>query len=366
MKNIVICCDGTANQYATDKTNVVKLFSLLSRDDEQLSFYHPGLGTMEPPGAITDLGRRIRRTLGMAVGWGLERDLVDAYTYIMNTYQPGDQVFLFGFSRGAYTVRAAAALIHMYGLFPPGNEPLIPYAIRQITGFNDDERVAGEKFKLAAGFKATFSSIDCPIHFMGIWDTVSSVGWIANPLSIPYAAKLPNVLHIRHAVAIDERRAFFRTNLLNRPTLVDDQPGIEEVWFPGVHADVGGGYKESESGLSKLALEWMLCEAEQLGLRFDHLKARAILLAPEAISEGAKIHESLCGPWWLAEIVPKWRRQTKEWKANLAHRRIIPEGVKIHRSALVRKNYNIKLPLDYTVVERPKKFLALENEAHLV
>jgi uncharacterized protein (DUF2235 family) len=357
MKNIVICCDGTANQYAADKTNVVKLFSLLSRDEAQVGFYHPGLGTMEPPGAITDLGRNIRRTLGMAVGWGLERDLVDAYAYIMKNYLPGDQVYLFGFSRGAYTVRALAALIHMYGLFPPGNEPLIPYAIRQITGFNDEDGVADEKFELAAGFKSTFSSIECPIHFMGIWDTVSSVGWVANPLSIPYAAKLPNVLHIRHAVAIDERRAFFKTNLLTRSKPGDVPRDFEEVWFPGVHADVGGGYKETESGLSKLALEWMLYEAELLGFRFNHAQAKALLLGAEPIGENGTIHESLRGWWWLAEAVPKKRKRPVGWKVNRGSRRTVPEGAKIHSSVLVRADYRIKLPTNYTVVERPKGFL---------
>ncbi|MBB4277747.1 T6SS phospholipase effector Tle1-like catalytic domain-containing protein [Rhizobium mongolense] len=358
MKSIVVCCDGTSNQFAADKTNVVRLFSVLARDDDQLTFYHPGLGTMEPPGAITDVGRKLRRTLGMAVGWGLERDLVDAYAYIMNTYHPGDNVYLFGFSRGAYTIRAVAALIHLYGLFPPGNEPLIPYAIRQMTGFNDDDGDVSEKFKLADGFKSTFSSIDCPIHFMGIWDTVSSVGWIANPLSIPYATKIPNVQHIRHAVAIDERRAFFRTNVLARQEPGQPQRDFEEVWFPGSHGDVGGGYEEGQNGLAKLSLEWMLYEAERQGLRFDHAKARAILTAAEAIDENATIHESLCGAWWLAEIVPKKRRQTGDWKANLAHRRVIPEGAKIHRSALTRREYKITLPLNYAVVERPVGFLA--------
>jgi uncharacterized protein (DUF2235 family) len=187
---------------------------------------------------------------------------------------------------------------------------------------------------------------------------VSSVGWIANPLSIPFAAKLPNVQHIRHAVAIDERRAFFRTNLLAKPEPGQPQRDIEEVWFPGCHGDVGGGYEEAQNGLSKLSLEWMLYEAELLGLRLDHPRARAILRAPEEIGEDAKIHESLCGPWWIAEIVPKKRRQTREWKANLAHRRVIPEGAKIHRSALARKGYKIQFPMNYTVVERPVSFLA--------
>ncbi|UIK01571.1 DUF2235 domain-containing protein (plasmid) [Rhizobium leguminosarum] len=358
MKNIVICCDGTSNQFAADKTNVIRLFSMLESDDEQVAFYHPGLGTMEPPGAITDVGRKLRRTLGMAIGWGLERDLVDAYTYIMNTYQPGDRVYLFGFSRGAYTVRALAALIFMYGLFPPGNEPLIPYAIRQITGFNDEDGDVGKKFDLAAGFKSTFTSIECPIHFMGVWDTVSSVGWIANPLSIPYSTSNPNVLHIRHAVAIDERRAFFRTNLIGHPRPGQPSRDIEEVWFPGCHSDVGGGYEETENGLAKLSLEWMLYETELLGLRFDHAKARVIMAAAEPIGENATIHESLTGGWWLAEGVLKKRKQPARWKANWAARRKIPECAKIHRSAIARANYEIKLPTNFTIVERPEGFLA--------
>ncbi|AXA39442.1 T6SS phospholipase effector Tle1-like catalytic domain-containing protein [Rhizobium leguminosarum] len=253
MKNVVVCCDGTANQFAADKTNVVKLFATLSQDEEQIVFYHPGLGTMEPEGAITDLGRKVRRTLGMAVGWGLERDIAHAYNYIMNVYEPGDRLFLFGFSRGAYTARALASVLSMYGLFPKGNEPLVPYAIRQLTGFNDDDENPNDKFALADEFKATFSSVACPIHFMGVWDTVSSVGWIANPLRMPRTAYNPDVLHARHAVAIDERRAFFRTNLFASPRAGQPTRDTVEVWFPGVHADVGGGYPANKSGISKLS-----------------------------------------------------------------------------------------------------------------
>src|SRR5215831_6105398 len=106
-KNIVICCDGTANQFSEDRTNVVKLYYTLEQDSQrQISFYHPGLGTMEPAGALTTPTRSMTRMLGMAVGFGLANDIRDAYVYLMNNYEDGDKVYVFGFSRGAYTARA--------------------------------------------------------------------------------------------------------------------------------------------------------------------------------------------------------------------------------------------------------------------
>lgn len=355
MKNVVICCDGTANQFAADKTNVIKLFSTLLQDAEQVAFYHPGIGTMEPEGAITDIGRKVRRWLGMAVGWGLERDLAHAYNYIMNVYEPGDRLYLFGFSRGAYTVRALASILSMYGLFPRGNEPLVPYAIRQLTTFNDEEGEAKEKFALAHGFKQTFASTECPVHFMGVWDTVSSVGWIANPLRLPRTAYNPDVLHARHAIAIDERRAFFRTNVFTPAPVGQPTRDTVQVWFPGVHADVGGGYPADESGLSKLAFEWMLSEATALGLRCDVVKAKRIFAEKEEISENGMMHRSLRRVWWLAEVIPK-----KRWRGglriNLARRRTIPEGANIHRGAINRLNYKLELPTTYHIIDRPEDF----------
>src|SRR5438477_11845333 len=100
-KNIVVCCDGTANEFANANTNVVKLYStLVQNQPNQCTYYHPGIGTMEPPGALTPLRRRFTRVLGMAVGAYLENDIKDAYVFLMQTYEPGDKIFLFGFSRG--------------------------------------------------------------------------------------------------------------------------------------------------------------------------------------------------------------------------------------------------------------------------
>src|ERR1035441_7900079 len=127
-KNIVVCCDGTANEFAKDRTNVIKLYSALIQDATQVVSYRPGIGTMEPFGSLSPITRKLTRLLGMAVGYGLENDIRDAYVFLMQTYEPGDSIYLFGFSRGSFTVRAVASLIRMYGMIRKGNEALVPYA----------------------------------------------------------------------------------------------------------------------------------------------------------------------------------------------------------------------------------------------
>jgi uncharacterized protein (DUF2235 family) len=374
-KNIVLCCDGTANEFAKDNTNVVKLYSVLVHDrPDQCTYYHPGIGTMEPPGALTPLRRRLTRSLGMAVGAYLENDISDAYVFLMKHYQPGDRVFLFGFSRGAYTVRAVASLLRMYGLLRQGNETLVPYAIRMMMAITtarkteEDRRrhaqTIAEYFDLAHSFKTTMAR-DCKPHFVGVWDTVSSVGWIANPLKLPYVADNGDIAVGRHAVALDERRAFFRTNLWRPGQDPDETHGpvdLKQVWFPGVHCDVGGGYAEAESGLSKLALEWMLDEAEAHGLLVDPAR-RLVMLGGDghtaAPDPRAPLHESLTGTWNLAEYVPKshynFTTRQEEWRGNRHRRRTVPANALIHWSVYERgPAYVATLGLPATVVKVSK------------
>jgi uncharacterized protein (DUF2235 family) len=217
-KNVVLCCDGTANEFAGDRTNVVKLSFTLVNDPGQVTYYHPGLGTMEPPGTLTGIKRGLTKALGQALGWGLEADIRDAYIFLMNNFEEGDSVYFFGFSRGAYTVRAAAALLHMYGLLRKGNETLVPYAIRMMTAINSirestaskqNTTLLNEYFDTAHQFKEHFCRDSCKPHFVGVWDTVSSVGWIENPVKLPFTSNNPDIAIGRHAIAIDERRAFF-------------------------------------------------------------------------------------------------------------------------------------------------------------
>jgi uncharacterized protein (DUF2235 family) len=362
-KNIVICCDGTANEFAKDRTNVIKIYSTLVHDTaRQTAYYHPGIGTMEPFGALSPITRKFTRTLGMAVGYGLENDIRDAYVFLMQVFQPGDSIFLFGFSRGAFTVRAVASLIRMYGLIQKGNESLVPYAIRMLMGIHragDDTAAAAAYFELAREFKLTMSFGNPRIRFVGLWDTVSSVGWIENPLHLPYESNNSDIEIGRHAVSIDERRACFRSHLWQLPKDPAAARGprdLQQVWFPGVHCDVGGGYPEETSGLSKYPLEWMIEEAKAAGLLVDPDKQAEVLgllgtgrYAPPKAD--APIHESLCGAWRIVEFIPKrhwnWKTNRPEYRMNLYRRRTIPPGSLIHEAAYLRgRGYQKRLPAD--------------------
>jgi len=372
-RNVVICCDGTANEFARHNTNVVKLYSALAHDPaRQVTYYHPGLGTMEPAGALTTFARKITKLLGMAVGYGLANDIRDAYVFLMNNFQEDDKLFLFGFSRGAYTVRAVASLLHMYGLIRPGNEPLVPYAIRMMMGIERARRdetgrsaEVGEYFGLARDFKAAMAGVDCRPWFVGVWDTVSSVGWIENPLKLPYIANNPGIEIGRHAIAIDERRAFFRNHLWRHSAESQQASGprdLKQVWFAGVHCDVGGGYPESESGLAKIALEWMLDEAIAAGLLVNASQRAAILgqdgngahVPPDPT---AAAHESLSGAWHLAEYVPKkhfdYATRKEARRMNRHRRRTLPPGSHVHISVFERgEDYRQRLPADVVWVKK--------------
>lgn len=302
-KNLVVCCDGTGNQFGESNSNVVKLYRTLVRDSTQIAYYHPGVGTMGSRNALSALGKWWTRVIGLAFGYGISDNVADAYQFLMRNYHPDDKLFVFGFSRGAYTARALCGMLHVIGLMTEGNEGLIPYAIRLIKAKHID-------FDVAFDFKRTFSR-PCKPHFVGVWDTVSSVGWVYNAVTFPYtrATKNPDLHIVRHAVSIDERRAFFPSNSFGKP--FNDKQDVKEVWFAGVHSDVGGSYPEDESQLSKIALKWMLEEAELAQLKIDsHRKAQILgpnkaYVAPDATTKNQ--HESLRGFWWhLAELWPKF------------------------------------------------------------
>lgn len=348
MKNIVACCDGTSNHFASARTNVSHLVYCLDQGSrDQIVYYQPGIGTMAPPGALTRPAKAVSRALGLMFGYGLPRDVRDIYTFLINTYEPGDRIFLFGFSRGAYIVRAVASLVHAYGLIPPGNEALVPYAVRYMTDtlkHNPTDAHVQQTLAVAGQFKETFSRTrPCDIHFVGVWDTVGSVGWFANPLVLPFTADNPSINIGRQALALDERRAFFRTNRWTRnSSFATHGPRDEkQVWFAGSHGDVGGGWPEAESGLSKIALEWMLDEAAAAGLKIDQVRRDTILgyagtgnyTKP---SPGMTPHDTLVSWWRLLEYLPKRNGWTGKWRPNLGKRRTVRPGGYIHRSVFAQ------------------------------
>jgi hypothetical protein len=227
---------------------------------EQKRYYHPGVGTEDS---------LFNWLLGGSSGVGLSRYVLDAYRWLITTYRPGDRISLFGFSRGAYTVRSLAGLIAACGLLDTtGLDP--PVIERQMKRVYRQYRQGPKDPRWNEGLRFTFNPEnpeDIPVHFIGVWDSVGALGipdtfgWL-NLLDPPrrhnfHDVKLnPYVRHARHAVALDEIRGAYVPALWSEPV---PGPDVKQIWFPGSHQDVGGGHREI--GLSDGALKWMIDEA---------------------------------------------------------------------------------------------------------
>jgi len=313
MTNIVVCCDGTGNGYGDNNTNVVKMYERIVRNEGQIANYDPGVGTFSVFGRI--LGKKVGLFIGKAFGYGITENIEDAYCYLMDRYQRGDKVFLFGFSRGAYTARALAGMLHKVGLLQKGSVNLIPYA-SDIYNTRDNDQIA-------AGFKETYCQ-ECKPHFIGVWDTVGSLGWVYSKRKFFNTRLNKDVTHGYQAISIDEKRKKFPISVWEEEKLEPGQ-NVVQVWFAGVHSDVGGWYDERD--LSDIALIWMLENADLKGLKLkDGWKEK---LKPNPLGE---IHES----------------RTKFWRVWRPAIRKIPKGAKIHTSVLTRmeanKGYKPRLP----------------------
>lgn len=385
-KNIVICCDGTGNQIESRISNVLKLFRVLQKNAGQLVYYNPGVGTVGDYDTWQLAKVRVREFLGLATGYGLDDNVLDAYRFLCTHYEEGDAVWLFGFSRGAYTVRVLAAFVYVIGLLKPSQLNLAEYAFTAYKKASYDShkskcisdedalRVAASDAEIAHGLPAAweFRRISggkpVTIKFVGVWDTVASVivprrdRLLLDMQRLRFTRTNPGVEIFRQAIAIDERRRMFRLNKWTEPQTFKTNPfndknwkpqDVKQVWFAGVHSDIGGGYPESESGLSKYPVLWMINQAKAAGLKTSTAMVNYLVLgkprkdsprvyaAPDA---AAKLHKSLTGFWWILEFLPKltkWR----EWPRRLsilglyiprAEPRPIPEGSMIHASVLER------------------------------
>ncbi|MGH3548240.1 MAG: DUF2235 domain-containing protein [Pseudonocardiaceae bacterium] len=269
MRHLVVCCDGTWNTPEQEQggvptpTNVVRLHHALGEDKNQLRYYHPGVGT--GPGLVD-------RLRGGGLGDGLAANIKSAYSWLARTYQPDDAICLFGFSRGAYTVRSLTGMLSACGLAHGPTAPLPEDHWAEIDRLYDEVyRPVRERSAGAAPYPPV------PIRFLGVWDTVGSLG-IPDSLGVLKLFDVEHrhqfhdtrlnahIQHARHALALDETRGPFT------PTLwTGEQPGgersMQQVWFPGDHCDVGGGHLQT--GLSDGALRWMIDRARACtGLNF--------------------------------------------------------------------------------------------------
>lgn len=323
MKNIVLCSDGTGNAGGKGyTTNVWQLFRSLDLNGhlwdptlcEQLAYHDDGVGTRDNP---------IHKLWGQATGWGLSQNIQQLYLFLVNNYEPGDRIYIFGFSRGAYTARSLAGVIAMCGVLDRRR-----YDVEEIRSLSSqaigilrsafrrglsqwlrseaaqtrhEQRVdaAARRFRLAHAVPIDGSdSCRTPIEFVGVWDTVDAYGFPSDTAAdlvhmFLYPYKFPDtklstlVRNGRQAIAVDDERRTFH------PVLWDADPSdaerIQQVWFAGVHANVGGGYPKQ--GLAMISLDWMMSEAEAVrdgspGLRF-------ISAAREAVRRSANPYDKL-------------------------------------------------------------------------
>ena len=305
-KKLVLCFDGTGNDFkASGNTNVVRVFEGVRKGRDVVTFCDIGVGTFSDPAASGQIRKRWTLVLGLAFGYGIKDNLENAYNFLVDHWEENDEIYLFGFSRGAYTARALAGLLHMCGLLEPSKRNLVDYAI----GIHWRRR---PPWALARRFKREFSR-PVDIEFLGVWDTVKTEGvWDAllqgigtlferlaknTPLgrlerllrsfrvALPYTASLPNVKAGRHAISM-------------------------------VHSDIGGGYKDDHM-LGDITMAWVVDGAREAKLRIND-SARHQLTRDAA---AGPMHNSLLPIWWVLG----WRR------------RHIPPQARIHQSVDSRR-----------------------------
>jgi uncharacterized protein (DUF2235 family) len=286
-KRIVFCADGTWDT-PQEATNVYKLFKAITVTSDQVPFYDDGVGSDGTP---------LEKLAGGAMGEGIFQKIRDGYTKIAHVYNPGDDIFIFGFSRGAFTARSLAGMIAISGL--PTQAPdddLVNAAFQAYR--NPDQRAA---------FNAKYGLFDAKLKMVGVWDTVGSLGLpaLVGKVDLLQYGFLdtnlhPDVLNAYQALAIDERRAEFPPTLWTPPDPPVAGQVLEQSWFTGVHCDVGGGYPET--GLSDITFSWMIGKAQALGLQLDPaVAAQYALLDPKYALD--QLHDS----WSLLWLFPKSR-----------------------------------------------------------
>lgn len=311
-KRLIVCCDGTWNfADQPSKTNVAKVALSVRQGStagkEQRIYYHSGVGVQQ--------WERLR---GGAFGAGLSRNVAAAYRFLVETYEPDDELFLFGFSRGAFTARSLVGLVRNSGIL---RREHVDRTQEAWSLYRD--RIEQPNGAASTLFRRSYAR-EPGIHFIGVWDTVGALGIPLPDTTLLHPAvdrfnqrwafhdtELSDwVEGAFHALAIDEQRSAFRPTLWHqRPDAARQGQELKQVWFAGVHCDVGGGYKEA--GLSDIALLWMVDQARRYGLEFDDdvlgsdgpkvmrpTKSVDFRVAPDG---SGRLHESRKGMYRLAK-----------------------------------------------------------------
>ena len=295
-KNIVIFSDGTGQEGGEgNNTNIYKIFNMLEdRTHRQITYYDRGLGT------------GWRKLSGNAVGAGISKNIKECYQFIFENFNSGDHVYLFGFSRGAATVRSLSGFIHEFGVLPKSRPELIDKAWKIYKTDNE-----GKRREKAAVFLRQHHNMWLRIKFLGVFDTVAALG-IPNKKISRLMDKIPFMQHKFHnlnlcesvenayqALAIDDERKTFHPMIWNLG--VKEHQNMEQVWFSGVHTDIGGGYEEQH--LSDISLQWMLQKAISNGIHiYANNKVRL------RMDVNGKMHDPFKG---IKGII--WKRKIRSW-----------------------------------------------------
>ncbi|MET3359345.1 MULTISPECIES: DUF2235 domain-containing protein [Bradyrhizobium] len=380
MKNLVICCDWINSERGDNISNVLKFYHCLRKNESntvrQLVYYDPGVGTPGPgETSWIRLRENVRTTIGITTGYGFDENVLSAYDFLIRNYQEGDHIYLLGFSCGAFAVRALAGLIHAVGLLYPEqanfkSSRLIAY--KQSSDFQNSTSTATVGYDNLTYLTTYWPTRWPTIHFIGVWDTVASVIvpradrlFLPSLEELAFTLRNPSVKIFRQAIAIDERRCMFRLKKWDdsqefvrdrfaQVVRTEPQDSLQ-VWFAGVHADIGGGYPEAESALSKYPLLWMIEEAAKCGLNFDPQIVSQLAWGMPAPGNPFKhsapdiagiAHDSMTSAWRVIEYIPKsavyreWpeRRSLLGFYVPDCEPRVIPEGAILHESAIRRMN----------------------------
>jgi uncharacterized protein (DUF2235 family) len=307
---------------------------LASKSPAQLVYYDPGVGTMGAPAAITPWGKALTQAGGMIAGYGIRDNIEEAYTWLAHQYRSGDRIFVFGFSRGAYTARALTGMLRTVGLLHPDADNMVPYAVKLYAKSRkmpdpgerpDPKAKEAEKefWKLRNDFRERFGNPAFPnpfnphrkqVQFLGVWDTVKFVGWLNLKARIevarwPFTANLDNVATARHALAIDERRRPFAEYRFKPGAVAASGGQFQELWFAGVHGDIGGQNRDDDR-LPDIAFSWMVKQAVAEGFAVDPKRYRRLV--------EVKFDDDLPVDRALGVILPnsRWWRLARGWRSR--------------------------------------------------
>ncbi len=376
-KNILVFADGTGNEGGLlpdeSRTNVYKLYRATRTGPDsiidptkQLALYVPGIGT-PTPGHDT-LRHRRKLTLQQMFGFGIMGKIVDCYVALMGVWQPGDRIYLFGFSRGAYTARCLAHVLELCGI--PTRESsgdvlsLDPHSLRKVAkeavsciyvlGLPRNETKAAER---ADVFRTAHASqvgrnAGASAYFIGIWDAVAAIGWQRFFPDWAYDRHFtPDVQYARHLQSIDEGRKDFKrvawggSGTVKWPDRKDEPEQFDQIWFAGNHADVGGSYPENESRLSDITLAWMVEFITQKIPAESRVIVDESLLRLYPSADGMMHDECMVG---IGGTALRWSRAV----------RVVPDTAQLHPT--VYERLEMKSVRNYTSFG-PYRPIALEN-----